>query len=472
MELTQALDQRLTVSPQLILANKLLQYSSAELDQAISQELARNPALELDESRLCPRCKRPLPRCRCRKGERPLRRHERGDEAWSAPPPDIEEVAARPLLSPAPSLADHLLQQARLHLPPHDLTIAVYLIDSLDERGFLCADLDELALEMSVESGRVEQIVALLQTLDPPGIAARDARECLLLQLQDLDRRGRGHSLAQAIVRDHWEALGRYALAEIARATGCSSGDVQAAIQFIRDNLCPFPAYTSWGDQHHTPVEPTAAPPEPDVIIYARGSGAQTLYEIELPEQEAYPLRISPTCAEAVKEMRALPAGESWEEWQSLCMQARLFIKSLEQRWQTLHRIVRFLVDYQRPFLRYGQRRMRPLTRAALAAALGLHESTVSRAVAGKYVQLPDGCIVPLACFFDRAAPVREAIKELVAQEEKPLSDREIAARLKDQGFVVSRRTVTKYRNALHILPSWLRGRSREMAHQAPVKGD
>lgn len=470
MELTQALDQRLTVSPQLILANKLLQYSAAELDQAISQELARNPALELDESRLCPRCRRPLPRCRCRRGERPAR-YER-DETWSdASPPDIEEAAARPLLSPAPSLADHLLHQARLQLPPHELTLAAYLIDSLDERGFLRAEAGELALELGVERERVERVIAVLQTLDPPGVAARDARECLLRQLEDLDRRGRGHPLAQAVVRDHWEALGRYALAEIARASGCSGSDVQAAIQFIRENLYPFPAYTYWSDRHHTPPELTAAPPEPDVIIRARGSGAQTLYEIELPEREAYPLRISPACAEAMREMRALPAGEKWEEWQSLCMQARLFIKSLEQRWQTLHNIARFLVDYQRPFLRHGEKRLRPLTRAALAAALGIHESTVSRAVAGKYAQLPDGRIVPLACFFDRAAPAKEAIKELIAGEEKPLSDREIAVRLKKKGFAVSRRTVTKYRNALHILPSWLRARSRRMT-QASVRGD
>lgn len=470
MELTQALDQRLTVSPQLILANKLLQYSSTELGQAISQELARNPALELDESRLCPRCRRPLPRCRCRRGERPGR-YER-EESWSdESPPDVEEIAARPLLNPAPSLADHLLHQARLQLPAHDLTLAAYLIDSLDERGFLCADAGELALELGVEREHVEQVIAVLQTLDPPGIAARDARECLLRQLEDLDRQGRGHPLAHAIIRDYWDALGRYGLAEITRAAGCSSSDVQAAIQFIRNNLYPFPAYTFWSDKHHTPPELTAAPPEPDVIIRARGSGAQTLYEIELPEQEAYPLRISPACAEAVREMRALPAGEKWEEWQSLCMQARLFIKSLEQRWQTLRNVARFLVDYQRPFLRHGEKRLRPLTRAALAAALGLHESTVSRAVAGKYAQLPDGRIVPMACFFDRAAPAKEALKELVAGEDRPLSDREIAARLKKQGFALSRRTVTKYRNALHILPSWLRARERKTA-QAVSTGD
>jgi RNA polymerase sigma-54 factor len=138
-------------------------------------------------------------------------------------------------------------------------------------------------------------------------------------------------------------------------------------------------------------------------------------------------------------------------------------VKSIEQRWETLYDLMCCLVDYQRDFLIHGEQSLKPLTRARVAEIMGVHESTVSRAVAGKYVQLPSGQLVSLDTFFDDTAPIKRAIRELIDQEEGALSDRAIAERLAERDYNISRRTVAKYRNAMGILPSALRKRSREL---------
>jgi RNA polymerase sigma-54 factor len=140
-----------------------------------------------------------------------------------------------------------------------------------------------------------------------------------------------------------------------------------------------------------------------------------------------------------------------------------LFVRSIEQRWQTLYELMRCLVAYQRDFVAHGEKHLRPLTRARVAKMMDVHESTVCRAVAGKYALLPSCRVVPLAKFFDSAAPIKQMIEDLVDRETQPLSDRAIAERLRGQGHNVARRTVAKYRNALEILPSSLRGRSKAL---------
>jgi RNA polymerase sigma-54 factor len=456
------LEQRLTVTPQLILANRLLQLSATELERAISQELAENPLLELIEVACCPRCGRAMPTGYCSACDRPGARETAAMSAdweydvpsWERDDTDESDDGIAQLAS-VTTLAEHLLRQARLILSREDLPIAAFLVENLDERGFLRCDLDEAAALCGVERARVEGVLSIMQGLEPMGVAARDARECLLIQLEHLRGDGVVQPLAETLLRNHWEVLGDRAPARIARAAGTTAGEIRAALQFIKDNLNPYPAQADWADLHESPPARAAVYSRPDVVIRKPGA-AGAGYEIELPAAQAYHLRISASYLEAA-ENKAAFAGQDWEQWETFYARARLFIKSVEQRWQTLRQLAAHLADYQREFLASGDRYLKPLTRARLADMLGVHESTVCRAVAGKVVQLPDGRIVPLARFFDRAAPLKEAIKELIAQEDEPLSDRAIAEELAEQGHRVARRTVTKYRNALNILPSSLR---------------
>ncbi|HEC33343.1 MAG TPA: RNA polymerase sigma-54 factor [Chloroflexi bacterium] len=476
MRLRQVLDQRLTVTPQLVMANALLQLSLIELEEVVTQQLAENPALELVQEQHCPTCGRAVSDGYCPlcgrfdpqvEGES-LAGQEYPAGSMLLPEYDVaderDDGTWLSRLASSTTLSDHLLRQARLSFPSRDLAVVAYLVESLDDRGYLCCDLDEVAALFGLDRTYLDKVVSTLQELDPVGIAAKDARECLLIQLDHLCREGVEQPLARSLVRDHWEALGTQSLAEIARAAGATVKEVGAALQFIRSNLNPFPGYAHWASQRQTAPQRVGVYPRPDIVIRAGSAGGG--FEIDLPEARTYKLRISPGYLEAMRsigEDRHLRSERDWEQWEALRARARLLIKSVEQRWRTLRCLAFHLIECQRDFLAYGDKHLRPLTRAQLAERMGVHESTVSRAVAGKFVQLPCGRIIPLSRFFDHSVPVKELIKELVAEEDKPLSDREIAERLAHRGYRVARRTVTKYRNELNIPRASLRQRSREL---------
>jgi RNA polymerase sigma-54 factor len=457
MDIGPVLEQRVTVTPQMILANTLLHLSAVELEQAVSLELAENPALELLEVLHCTRCGLPLSdgRCpSCSRAELRAQTQETTHLDHSAPPSGEEEDPTAHLTA-STTLAEHLLRQVRTSLPPHDLPIAICVVENLDDHGFLNCGLDEIASLCNADLARAQAVVAAIQQLEPVGIAAENARDCLLIQLDHLQQEGVEHPLAVSLIAEHWEAISRQSFEELARELETTTGAIEQALTFIRDNLNPFPAHADWADLHESPPEKEDTYPFPDVIIRKSTEPAdEDAYEIELPGAQLFRLRVSASYREA---MQGLTPSDDGEEWSGFYDKARLFIKSVEQRWQTLHNLTCHLIDYQRDFLAHGDRHLKPLTRAQVAGAMEVHESTVSRAVAGKFAQLPNGRIVPLAKFFDSAAPVKEMLRELIAQEDRPLSDREIAEMLAQRGHPVARRTVAKYRNAMNILPSSLR---------------
>jgi RNA polymerase sigma-54 factor len=468
MKLRQVIAQRPTVTPQLVMARTLLQLSSTELEQAIARELAENPALEMVETPRCPSCGAAMPHGHCPycgKSTSQVEREYGADNASYDYAYDGDDAISR--LSTRTSLGEHLLSQARLSLSSQDLPIAAHLLENLDHHGFLRCELDEVASQFGIDQAHVEDIVSSLQELEPAGIAARDARECLLIQIEHLHRQGIEQPLAQALVAEHWEALSKQPLAEVAKIAGATVDQIQAALAFIRDNLNPFPAHAHWAALHESPPPTEAVYPQPDIVI----KNGETEYQIELPRAQSYRLRISPSFLEVMRTCRAnrvVFTEQDVEEWKAFYAQARMFINSIGRRWQTLQNIARHLIEYQGDFLAHGGKHLKPLTRAQLAETMGVHESTVSRAVAGKYVQLPNGKIIPLAKFFDSATPAKETIKELIAQETKPLSDQELVELLGKQGYHVARRTVAKYREALHIPPSPVRRRNRQISHKQP----
>lgn len=471
----QSLRQKPQVSPQLVLANELLQFSSLELERAISHELAENPALELVDIPRCPHCGSDMPDAFCSScGVADPEPDEDGGDwrdldsansygsSQSGDADEWEDPISR--LASRMTLKDHVLHQARLSLPGEDALIAAHLIESIDDHGFLGCDLDEVAAVTGVGRGDVDRVLSMVQALDPPGVAARDARECLLIQMAHLRQEGVVHPLAECLIAEHWGLLGRCSPSRVAEEVSAAVDDVCAALSFIRESLHPYPAYTCWFDERDPPPDETVVCPEPDIIIRERGA-AEGEYEIELPKAQVRRLRVRSLHCDG-SEPIGLDGEQAdqpgWDQWNAFRARGRLFVKSIEQRWETLYELAICLVDIQGDFLAHGEMHLKPLTRARVAEMMDVHESTVSRAVTGKHVQLPCGEVVPLEKFFDSAAPIKRVIEDLVNGESVPLSDGAIAEELCDRGFDVARRTVAKYRNALGILPSSLRRRRHD----------
>jgi RNA polymerase sigma-54 factor len=286
-----------------------------------------------------------------------------------------------------------------------------------------------------------------------------------LIQLEHLRSEGVHEPLAEQLVREYWEVLVRCSFSRVAQEAGVSVDEVRQALRFIRENLNPFPAHSFWASRSDSLSGGEAPGLRPDAIIRESRSPDRD-YEVELPKARRVRLQVSASYRQALDELgpgHSPAERQTREEWEQYRARARLFVRSVEQRWRTLHELMRCLVACQRDFLVHGEKRLKPLTRARVAEMMGVHESTVCRAVAGKYALLPCGRIVPLSKFFDSAAPIKRMIEELVDQETEPLSDRALANRLREQGYEVARRTVAKYRNALGVLPCSLRRRSKDL---------
>lgn len=413
--------QELRATPALLTLARLLELTTLGLHQAIAQELEANPALEQLEA--------------------PVVHHGS----------TLGDDAERLLRVAAPvSLADALLSDLRASLPASDHPLAALVVGSLDERGFLAEAPASLARLAGVERQRVNVVLAALRAVGPPGIAARDPRACLLAQLDALPR-GEAPPLARPIVADHLDDLAAGRQRAIARALGAAPEEVAAARAFISRCLWPYPLMAALGG----PAEPDRrAYRAPDLVFRRAGDG----FSAELAAAPGRALQLSPAYAELAERAAELPAAEA-EHVRAYVERARVFLRSLRRRGETLLRIGAALAERQEAFLRAGPRALAPLTRLQLAADLRLHESTVCRAVAEKTALLPDGALWPLDGFFDAARPARELLRELVAAEATPLSDQALAQLLTERGHPVARRTVAKYRDELGIPPQQQRAR-------------
>jgi RNA polymerase sigma-54 factor len=438
MKLSPKMEPRL--SPNLVMASRLLQLSGVGLEHLIYSELFDNPALELvNESEYSPL---------------EFAAHDylnRPTSWWSDS--EIQDAVER--VAGWPSAIDQLEAQVRLMSSGVELDVAVYLLHFLDERGYLSADIEELADSVGVSVEVIEQGLRLLHQLDPPGIGARDLRECLLVQCNDLESEGIDCQLVRWILADCWEDFIHHRWGRVARRVNLSEGAVEATWQFVARNLYPHPlmlvAITSVGQEAFL---------RPDLIIRRVLQDDQPIYQLEIPAAEAWELKISDCFAAAVGHLPSEDPswGDADKVWTRSYLEcARTFINALTYRWDTLRRIGEYLIENQLDFLKSGPSRLRPLRQATVAQDLGLHESTVSRAVSDKYVQLPGGSVMALGDFFDPSLPAKEAIRHLLHRSNKPLSDREIVEHLRDEGISLARRTVSKYRQQLNFGNSYSR---------------
>ncbi|HXU79346.1 MAG TPA: RNA polymerase factor sigma-54 [Methylomirabilota bacterium] len=490
LQLSQRLTQSLVLAPQLQQSLALLQAPTLELKALVEQELQQNPVLEETSA-----------------PETDIQEKE-GSEGESPapdptePPADLnfdpatEKTAAEPVddfqaeferlvqldqewrdhfaqtnaparasaedeekrqfmfdsLVAATSLQEMLLDQVRESaLPEPQWPIAEMVIGNIDDYGYLKASIDELSASTGLPADQIQEVLKVVQGFDPPGVGARDLRECLMLQLE---RSGHSTSLEYRIVNEFMDALGKRRIPEIARGTGRDVDDVQEALERIA-RLEPRPgrAFLPDNDQYILPE------------VFVQRSGDEFI--VTTNNEHIPHLRISNTYKDLMSQ------GENSAEVRNYIREkiraGKFLIKSLHQRQQTILNIAKEIVHRQRDFMDKGVAQLKPLTMVQVAEVVGVHETTVSRAVSGKYIQTPQG-MFEMKYFFTAGiqtatgdgmsnTSVKDMIAEIFKKEDtgKPLSDQEVVRMLKEKGIVIARRTVAKYRTELNILPSNLR---------------
>lgn len=429
----------LRISPELIAAREMLQLPSIALEAAVESELGDNPALERVESGECPLCG-PSWGAAC-----PLCSSGRSAGRSSGAGPAGDMIPGTPYQE---SDADFLLRDVRLAISSGDFSIAEYLVGSLDEHGFLDQEPEEVARALGVSVARVSEVLRAIRQEGPPGIGASGVRECLLIQLEHLSVEEDLRSLARKIIQDHLPALAKGHLTAICRALGVSRAALGDAQELIRNRLRPYPAFNG----RRFPADPHTYRCIPNVVITEHGNSPRG-FDIELVEPRQFRLRINPLYLEAARHLRAAEHSRI----RTSVAEARSFLARLEDRWGTLRQVAELVTERQGDFLRRGPLWLRPLTRVEVARELRMHESTVSRAVTGKYVMLPSRKVVALADFFTSSGGLGEEIRAIVAAEPRALSDEQLTVCLRARGYEVTRRTVAKYRLQAGIPASALR---------------
>jgi len=327
------------------------------------------------------------------------------------------------------------------------------LLTHLNEDGLLEASLVDVARYHHIPLSRVEAVVQLIQHADPVGVGSASPQEAMLVQLEVLAETRYVPDLAEEAVRCGMDLLSRHQYTDLARRLKIGTRQAQEIARFISENLNPFPARSHWGDQREAAAPPTQVYHHPDILITHLNDdiNGQLVVEIIMPLMGT--LRVNPLFRQAIRQA----SEEKIDEWKNDLDRASLFVKCIQQRNHTMQRLMQRVVSIQQDFILNWEAYLKPLTRAQISLELEVHESTISRAVANKAIQLPNGRIVPLSMFFDRSLNVRTVLKSLIERETRPLSDTELATLLARQGYSVARRTVAKYRAMEGILPAHLR---------------
>jgi len=350
------------------------------------------------------------------------------------------------------SLAEFLMEQVReIDLSDEQRAIAELIIGNIDDYGYLKATVEEISAANNMPPEKISVVLKVIHTFDPPGVGAMDLRECLLLQLE---RAGRQDSLEYRIIKDFMEALGKRRIPEIARGTNRTIEEVQESLGKIA-RLEPRPGRAFLPDNDHYVL--------PEVFVQKSGDD----FTVTTNDEQIPHLRIS----NIYKDL--MSSGDNNSEVKNYIREkiraGKFLIKSLHQRQQTILNIAREIVKRQREFMEKGVAHLKPMTMAQIAGVVGVHETTVSRAVSGKYMQTPQG-VFEMKFFFTAGlqtadgdgvsnASVKDMIAEIFKSEDAthPLSDQEVVKMLGGKGITIARRTVAKYRDELGILPSNLR---------------
>ena len=477
LRISQNLSLQQKMAPQLIQSLQLLQMSTLELELEIKQQLELNPLLE--ES---------MEQIEEQEEEKP-EKEEEGIREEQELPQEIEEVDWDKVLddqfdtgsynserteydpnwevdrepqenriTAIPPLVDQLYEQLGLSdFSVEDREVAEYIIGNFDDRGYVSCSLEELAADLEIEVEEIEKILLVIQTFDPPGVGARDLRECLMIQLAL--QKDPLSELALQVVRDHMEDLTRRRLTRITRALGISN-EVLKEVLGVIELLQPNPGSPSSSDYNGLlTLDTEVSYITPDLIVEKVGDD----WVVSLADGSMPSLKINSTYTELLKTPRSNGKSEVKEFVSKKLNDARWLINAIQQRRTTMLKVANYLVTAQMSFFEEGPTHLKPMVLQDVADAVEMHVSTISRVSNGKYIQTPHG-VFELKYFFDSkvstdqgedvsARSVKEKIMRMVSNENKakPLSDQEIADNLGDDGLKIARRTVAKYRDQMHI---------------------
>ncbi len=447
---TQQLQKQL-LAPAMQQSIEMLLLPLTELNVSIDQELQNNPLLEVDEEK--------LKIAQAQSTDEMIKMIDYSRQVRNLPfsgvSIDDEILEERPIKVEI-CLEDELLQQLRIELSdPLDIRIGEMIIGSLNEDGYLNVSCEEIASVLGIDDlVRIRYILTIVQNFEPVGIASRDLKECLLSQVK---LRCNGNSeLVQKIVENHIDELGRKKFHEIAKKCGVHVETVKKAARLIA-LFEPRPA------RNYRPIK-TSLYIKPDIFVKKDEDGQ---YRVEVNTDGIPPLRVNGHYQRMLRENNL---GEKEKEFiREKLKNALFYIKSIEQRGTTITRISEYILEKQRDFFENGHQSLAPMNLKEIARSIDRNESTVSRAISNKYMDTPQGTF-PLKFFFSQGIPgngkgtvasrsVREEVRELINSEDRssPLSDQKLQEHFRQKGTTIARRTISKYRQALRILPSHLR---------------
>ncbi|MBW7935187.1 MAG: RNA polymerase factor sigma-54 [Gemmatimonadaceae bacterium] len=487
--LSQRLEQKLRLAPQILQSIEILQLATLDLKGLIEREMEMNPTIEIDTQDplstpgeggvavdiVTPGDAAPdapiSAEAETASLDAEFERLEGLNEQWKefsgsyrptmgGEDKDKKLEAMQNTADRSESLQDVLDRQlSMLNLKERDQKIAGYLIWNIDENGYLRFQLDEEFMkgcEVQPPSSleEAEDALELIQSFEPPGVGARDLRECLLLQLRELPGE---LELPRRILTDHFDELIAHRWVEIARRTGTTAAEVQHAADQIA-KLNPKPGYAKSAGPDSYVI--------PDLVV----EKVDGQYLVFLNDTNIPRLRLSRVYQEMARDRKKF-TPEHKEFIASKLNAAQWLIQAIEQRRHTMLKVMHFIVDRQREYFEKGIQHLRPLTLREVADVIGMHESTVSRVTSDKYVQTPRG-VLPLKFFFSSgiatadgedmsARGIKDKIEKLVKDEDPkdPLTDQAIVEILEREGIRIARRTVAKYRDQLHVLPARMRKR-------------
>jgi RNA polymerase sigma-54 factor len=447
--------QKLIMTQELQQAIKILQLSSLELKEYIQQQLETNPLIEEKEDDI----EANIETNPSEDGEnlilQLIKNVEYGRGEYGYNNDSDSDFSYENYVASHTTLKDHLFFQLHITIvPEQQRKIGEYIIESLNDNGYLTADIQEIAEVFGVKGTDIEKVLSIIQTFDPAGVGCRDLKECLMLQLKakDID-----DPLVKKIIESYLGNLGDKKFNHIAKELNISTAEVQRIYDIIK-TLEPKPgrAFHNTNDVKYIAPDVVVKQIDDEFVVLVNDSAAPRLII------NSYYRSILNNCEDQPGISRYI-AGK---------LEAALWlIKSIEQRRMTLYKVVNAIVEYQKEFFKIGVKALKPLTLKDIAVKVGVHESTVSRATNGKYVQTPRG-IYELKFFFTSGVSsvygegissesIKEALKGIIDKEDpqKPVSDQRITDILNSRGINISRRTVAKYRDELGIASSGRRKR-------------
>lgn len=438
--------QKLTMTPELIQAIRILQFNTQELDSFVQEEILDNPVLEFDK----------------RREESLAALQEKLSEDYDDPgykqwqySKDKEEYSFEQFTSKEETLEDYLLLQLTFsRLKGNDMKVGRFLVEAIDENGYLTVSAEQVAKAFAISEDEVSKVLDVIQTFEPAGVGARNLKECLIIQLAT---KGLLDEAIEYIIMNHLEDLGDNKLNKVSKHTGIPVNQVQMVCDLIR-TLEPKPGRSfSTGESIKYII--------PDVIV----EKIDDEYVVASNESSVPHLKVSSYYSSLSKQYKE---DEELSKYLSDRLNSAFWlIKSIEQRKRTIYNVAGAVVKHQKEFFDKGPKYLKTLTLKQVAESIGMHESTVSRSVNGKYMQTPRG-VFEIKYFFSSGITgqdgeglssnsIKTMIKEIIDGEDntKPYSDQDIVGLLSEKGIEISRRTVAKYREGMNILSSSKRRR-------------